>query len=102
MIENKKERIQAIRAMDFLARSINNENILEAWLANGIPDGEITDDTKDEELEWLIDDESLDEITEKFCACMARAKFNGGLFIDGVTVGESRRPIWCPSKPVKR
>ena len=35
------ERIKAVKAMEFLARQINNENIFESWLTMGPADGDI-------------------------------------------------------------
>ena len=44
---NKQERIQAFRAMDTIAKMLNDENEYIWWASMGIPDGEIDETTKD-------------------------------------------------------
>ena len=39
---NQKEFVQAIRAMDLLARCVNNEDDFTGWLYCGVPDGGIS------------------------------------------------------------
>ena len=49
---NTKERIEKVRAMETLARSINDERVFLTWLSLGVADGDITENTPDEELEF--------------------------------------------------
>lgn len=82
---NKAERCKAVRAMDFLARSVNNEDILYGkWLMGGVADGDIDEDTTDEDLDYYIEDENFSDIMACFLRCMADAKSDGGLYIDGI------------------
>lgn len=82
---NKAKRCAAVRAMDFLARSVNNEDILYGkWLMGGVADGDITDDTTDEDLEWYIEDMNFSELMACFLRCMKAANEDGGLYIDGI------------------
>ena len=81
---NNKERIEVIRAMETLARAINDEDIFYQWLVNGVADGDIKEDTSDEELEYYADDEEFAELVSLFLDIMSNAKNDGGLYIDGI------------------
>lgn len=83
---NKTERIAVVRAMETIARQINNENIFETWLTYGVADGDIDESTTDEELECYIeDDENFAELMGTFARVIARANKSGGLYCDKVT-----------------
>lgn len=83
---NKTERIAVVRAMETIARQINNENIFETWLTYGVADGDIDESTTDEELECYIeDDENFAELMGTFTRVIARANKSGGLYCDKVT-----------------
>lgn len=84
-----KERINMVRAMETIARSVNDESAFDLWLYLGVADGDIDDDTTDEELEDYCDDETFAELMDTFLKLMARAKKSGGLYCDGITSGES-------------
>ena len=77
---NTAERVKLIRAMETIARCINDEEVFTGWLMNGVPDGEIKANTTDEELEWLTDDETLEGIMNCFLGRMVGASKSGGLF----------------------
>ena len=80
-----KERITALRAMEFLARSVNNEELLEPWLIEGVADGDIDENTTDEELiDYVDNDEFFANIMATFLCVMHGATKDGGLYIDGV------------------
>ena len=82
---DKKERITAVRAMEFLVRSVNNEELLEPWLIEGVADGDIDENTPDEELEdYVADDKYFSELMDLFLRIMNAARKDGGLYIDGV------------------
>ena len=81
---NVKLRTEVVRAMETLARCINDEEIFEGWLICGVADGDIDETTTDEELEYYIEDETFAELMETFLKVMARAKRDGGLYVDGV------------------
>lgn len=82
---NKAERIQAVRAMDFLARAVNDEYDILLWLEEGVADGDIDENTTDEELlDYVEDDQTFAELMRTFLRTMYTAKKDGGLYIDGV------------------
>jgi hypothetical protein len=81
---NKKARCEIVRAMELLARIINDEDVFEAWLMEGVADGDIDDETTDEELDWYIEDENFADLMETFLYVMAKARKSGGLYADGV------------------
>ena len=87
---NLTERANVVRAMDTIARCINDENVFYGWLMNGVPDGAIQDNTKNEELEFLCDDKSLSELMATFLRLMKRAAKSGGLYCDRVVSQEGR------------
>ena len=80
----KKLRTEVVRAMETLARSVNDEDVFEGWLMCGVADGDIEPTTEDDELEYYIEDETFAELMGTFLNVMARAKKSGGLYVDGV------------------
>ena len=80
----KKLRTEVVRAMETLARCVNDEYVFEEWLMYGVADGDIEPTTEDEELEYYIKDEDFAELMGTFLNVMARAEKSGGLYIDGV------------------
>lgn len=54
-IINYKERVATVKAMDAIVRSLNDEGYLMNWLELGVPDGEVDDNTRDEDLYWLVE-----------------------------------------------
>lgn len=86
---NPKERVRMIKAMDVIARSINDEDVFEGWLMCGVADGDIDADTTDEDiLSMYGDSETLQELMECFMRCMTSARVNGGLYCDSITTRE--------------
>ena len=82
---NKTERIQAVRAMEFLARAVNDEEDILLWLEEGVADGDIDENTTDEELfDYVEDDQTFAELMKTFLRVMHYAEKDGGLYIDGV------------------
>ena len=84
IIPNENERYVAIRAMDMLARQINNEAALEMWFAQGISDGDIDLETPDEMLADYIGDEKFRDVLDTFLCVMSESYKQGGLSVDGV------------------
>ena len=80
----KEERIKLVRAMETLARAVNNESVFMNWLSMGVADGDIKQDTEDEELEFYTQDEVFSELMDTFLDLMSDAKENGGLYCDGI------------------
>lgn len=81
---NEKERYEAVRAMELLARAVNYEPYIGIWLAEGVADGDIDTDTPDECLNDYIEDDRFAELMETFLEVMSKAYKNGGLYINGV------------------
>ncbi|MCQ2416360.1 MAG: hypothetical protein MJ071_00945 [Oscillospiraceae bacterium] len=80
-----KERIEVVRAMETIARTVNNENIFMEWLTYGVADGDIREGTEDDELEYYTRDEEYSELMGTFLNVMKSASKSGGLYSDGVT-----------------
>jgi hypothetical protein len=79
-----RERTKIVRAMETLARAVNDEDVFEYWLILGVADGDIDETTTDEELEYYIENETFAELMETFLNLMSKAKKSGGLYVDGV------------------
>ena len=91
-MNNKIERIKAVKAMEFLARQINDEMVLEQWFMDGVADGDIPYGSlsveKEDFDEWGIgyyfDDNRFAELMNTFLSCMKGAYKSGGLYCDNV------------------
>ena len=79
-----KERIAMIRAMELIARSVNDETVFNHWLSWGIADGDINENTTDEELEYYTEDEEFAELMGTFLELMSDAYRSSGLYSDGI------------------
>lgn len=80
----KKERVKMVRAMELLARAVNDEDVFMMWLNCGVADGDIKPDTADDELEWYTEDERFADLMDTFLELMSRANQSGGLYADGI------------------
>lgn len=84
------ERIKMIKAMEYIVRKINNENIFDIWLRLGVADGDIShgdlsiNANEDVDLDYYINDENFCEIMQLFLDILNDANKNGGLYVDGV------------------
>lgn len=92
---NTMERVKMVKAMELIARNINDEEIFcNRWLVAGVADGDIdygdmsADDAAVEEMEYYIEDEAFADLMDTFLRCMASAKKSGGLYCDGVVSKE--------------
>ena len=87
---NVSERIKMVKAMEFIARQINDEGVFESWLIDGVADGDIkygdleVRDEDREELEVYIEDESFADLMHTFLYVMKKAERSGGLYCDNV------------------
>ena len=79
-----KTRAEMVRAMETVARAVNDEEVFYGWLLCGVADGDINDDTTDEDLEYYCEDKTFADLMERFLDLMTRAKKNGGLYVDRV------------------
>ena len=83
--KNVTERIQMVRAMEFVARQINDEMVFEGWLMCGVADGDIDGSETDADLMYYVeDDKTFAELMDTFLRVISRAKRSGGLYCDGV------------------
>lgn len=86
---NKQKRIEVLKAMETLARCINDERVFSTWLLLGVADGDITENTSDEELEFYIEnDVQFADLMHTFLKCMSNAYKNGGLYVDNIVSKE--------------
>ncbi len=86
----REERMKMVKAMEYIARQLNDEEILESWLAAGVADGDIEygDLTTYADIDdWYIEDQHFSDLMETFLRCMKAAKKHGGLYCDGVVSG---------------
>ena len=89
---NKAERIKMVKAMEFIARQVNDEEVFMHWLTLGVGDGDIeygdlsvNKDLDEDEAAWYVDDDkNFAELMETFLSVMKYAKKSGGLYCDGV------------------
>lgn len=88
---DREIRIKMVKAMEFIARQLNDEYIYESWAIFGVGDGDIdyADLSCDEEAEfkdfkYYIKDKEFSDLMDLFVHLMARAKKSGGLFCDGI------------------
>lgn len=91
------ERIRLVKAMEFIARQVNDEMVFEDWLTNGVADGaveygDLTASASDEEaLGCYIEDDAFAETMASFLRVMSCARKFGGMCCDKVsTRGELR------------
>ena|GEM_PF-1303092 len=82
---NIQERVKMVRAMETIARAVNDEELFCAeWLTCGVADGDIDGTETDSELEWYCKDKNFAELMETFLTLMEEAHNSGGLYVDGV------------------
>ena len=85
------ERIKMVKAMEFIARQINDEELFDSWLACGVADGDVDygdltiGSVDDENVSYYIDDDEFADIMGLFLRIMRRASKSGGLYCDNVT-----------------
>ena len=85
---NVAERIKMVRAMELIARSVNDETAFVPWLLCGVADGDIDENTTDEDLEFYAEDETFAELMYTFLRVMSKAHKSGGLYFDNITSKE--------------
>ena len=81
---NLSRRAKVVRAMEAIARCVNDEEIFYRWLLCGIADGDIDDNTTDEDLEYYCEDKTFADLMERFLDLMTAAKKSGGLYEDRI------------------
>ena len=84
------ERIKMVKAMEFIARQVNDEEVFEEWLVMGVADGDIEYGdlgiraSDAETMEYYINDDDFAYLMHTFLNMMANAKKSGGLYCDGI------------------
>lgn len=91
---NIKERTKMVKAMEFIARNLNDECIFYTWLSIGVADGDIpygdlefrgAGDEVDEEVAYYCEDKNFADLMDTFLNIMKRAAREGsGLYCDGI------------------
>ena len=81
---NLSKRAKVVRSMETIARCVNDEEVFYSWLLCGVADGEIDDDTTDEDLEYYCEDKTFADLMERFLDLMTAAKKSGGLYEDRI------------------
>ena len=83
---NIHERAEVVRAMETIARCVNDEEVFEYWLMVGVADGDIDEMTIDEEIDEMgyITDSTLKDLMTHFLKLMKAAWKSGGLYCDRV------------------
>ena len=89
-----KERCDLVRAMEKLARAVNDELVFEEWLISGVADGDIEDGTEDEELDYYVNDDAVfADLMDTFLHVMKGAYKSGGLYVDGVVSKPAKQSV---------
>lgn len=92
---DKIERIKMVKAMEYVARQINDEEVLEDWFVNGVADGDIEygdlgvsmddlDDNYWNGIEYYTDDVHFADLMYTFLRVMSKARKSGGLYCDKI------------------
>lgn len=96
---NKQYRVKMVKAMEYIARQINNENVFEGWLMEGVADGDIyygdlgaTPADCADSAEDYIEDRDFADLMDTFLWCMQRAYKSGGLYCDGIVSKPTTQP----------
>ena len=91
-----EERIKMVKAMEFIARHINDEDVFFGWLEEGVADGDIKYGDLDasardySDLEDYIENETFSELMRNFLDIMVCAKQSGGLWCDSIVSKRKR------------
>ena len=88
--ENIIDRIKLVKCMEFISRQINDEEIFECWLIDGVADGDICYSdlsvlTADSDiLDYYISLDNISILTELFSRIMYFSYIDGGLYCDNI------------------
>ena len=76
------ERAKMIVCMEYIARQINNEDVLDTWLMCGVADGDIDYGNLDFSNvdDYYLDDKTFKNLMSTFLVCMESAFMDGGLY----------------------
>lgn len=84
------DRKKMVMAMEYIARQVNDEEVFEYWLMDGVADGDIRYGDFDiaNTEEYYTEDETFRDLMDCFLRLMARAKKSGGLYCGDITTME--------------
>lgn len=89
MKKDMAERIKMVKAMEYICRNLNDEEIFyDTWLTMGVADGDIDygDLSSDPgEAEWYAEDKQFSDLMGVFLRAMKEAYKSGGLYCNGIT-----------------
>lgn len=88
MEKNLLKRAEIVKAMDTMARCINNEDVFEPWLMCGVADGDIDCRTQLDEIVEMgyCEDDTFKDLMTLFLKLMNRASVDG-IYTDGIVSG---------------
>ena len=80
------ERAKMVVCMEYIARQINKEDVLDTWLMCGVADGDINYGNLDisEIDDYYLDDVNFKNLMSTFLVCMNSAFKDGGLYCGNV------------------
>lgn len=86
---NEVERLKMVKAMEFIARNVNDEGVFGRWLSLVVADGDIeygdlSANKLDEDMGYYIENYAFKDLMCQFLKVMQAAAKNGGLYCDGV------------------
>lgn len=83
---NRSEREKMLRAMETVARALNDEGVFEYWLVAGPGDGEIEDGEPVDD--YYLKDEVFADMMDSFARLMKKAtrkdEYKGAFYVDGI------------------
>lgn len=92
--ENVAKRVELLKAMDVVVRSLNDESVMDLWLTNGVPDGADNSDYEfiAEDVATPEDEDGdtscFEECCRCFTACIAAGAKHG--YYSGGVLGDIR------------
>lgn len=101
--ENIAERVELLKAMDIVVRSLDDEEVMDLWLTNGVPDG-----ADESDYEFIAEDVAtpededgdtscFEECCRCFTACIAmgakHSYYSGGVLGDIRPVAKIKKSI---------
>ena len=96
---DRLERVKMVKAMEFIARQINDEEVFWGWLMEGVADEDIyygdldaTPSDVADSAEDYIEDRDFADLMDTFLWCMQRAYKSGGLYCDGIVSRPTTQP----------
>ena len=94
-MKQRIERIKMVKAMEYIARTLNDEDIFDSWLLLGVADGVIPEgelDVKADDidiLDYYTAPENFKDLMRLFLRLMYRAyDEDSGLFHTGIVGGK--------------